>query len=39
MFNDHRTGFKVRDAQSVLDGDLDQFMWAYLQQRRRTPAA
>ena len=29
----------VADAQAVLDGDLDQFMWAYLQQRRRTPAA
>jgi len=39
MVNDHRTEIKVTDAQSVLDGDLDQFMWAYLQQRRRTPAA
>jgi peptide chain release factor 2 len=39
MVNDHRTEIKVADAQSVLDGDLDQFMWAYLQQRRRTPAA
>jgi peptide chain release factor 2 len=38
MVNDHRTGVKVTDAQAVLDGDLDQFMWAYLQQRRR-PAA
>ncbi len=39
MVNDHRTELKVSDAQGVLDGDLDQFMWAYLQQRRRTPAA
>ncbi|HET9342571.1 MAG TPA: peptide chain release factor 2 [Candidatus Eremiobacteraceae bacterium] len=36
MVNDHRTEVKVTDAQGVLDGDLDQFMWAYLQQRRRT---
>jgi peptide chain release factor 2 len=35
MVNDHRTEVKVSDAQGVLDGDLDQFMWAYLQRRRR----
>ncbi len=35
MVNDHRTEVKDSDAQGVLDGDLDQFMWAYLQQRRR----
>jgi peptide chain release factor 2 len=35
MVNDHRTEVKVSDAQGVLDGNLDQFMWAYLQQRRR----
>jgi peptide chain release factor 2 len=39
MVNDHRTEIKNTNAQGVLDGDLDQFMWAYLQQRRRTPAA
>ncbi len=39
MVNDHRTDIKVPNAQAVLDGDLDQFMWAYLQQRHRTPAA
>ncbi len=39
MVNDHRTEVKMPNAQGVLDGDLDQFMWAYLQQRRRTPAA
>ena len=38
MVNDHRTDIKVGDAQRVLDGDLDQFMWAYLQQRGRTAA-
>jgi len=37
MVNDHRTGIKLSDAQSVLNGDLDQFMWAYLQQRRLIP--
>jgi peptide chain release factor 2 len=36
MVNDHRTEVKLTDAQGVLDGDLDQFMWAYLQQRRRS---
>jgi peptide chain release factor 2 len=35
MVNDHRTEIKESNAQKVLDGDLDQFMWAYLQQRRR----
>jgi peptide chain release factor 2 len=35
MVNDHRTEVKVSDAQGVLDGNLDQFMWAYLQRRRR----
>jgi peptide chain release factor 2 len=35
MVNDHRTEVKVSDAAGVLDGDLDQFMWAYLQLRRR----
>ena len=35
MVNDHRTGVKISDAQRVLDGDLDQFMLAYLQQRRK----
>ena len=39
MVNDHRTEIKDTDAQGVLDGDLDQFMWAYLQHRRRTSAA
>jgi peptide chain release factor 2 len=37
MVNDHRTEVKISDAAGVLDGDLDPFMWAYLQQRRRAP--
>jgi peptide chain release factor 2 len=34
MVNDHRTDVKISNAQGVLDGDLDPFMLAYLQQRR-----
>jgi peptide chain release factor 2 len=34
MVNDHRSDVKITDAQGVLDGDLDPFMWAYLQGRR-----
>ncbi|MCH8938802.1 MAG: peptide chain release factor 2, partial [Gemmatimonadetes bacterium] len=30
MVNDHRTDLKVSDVQSVMDGDLDQFIHAYL---------
>ncbi len=30
MVNDHRTELKVSDVQSVMDGDLDQFIHAYL---------
>jgi peptide chain release factor 2 len=33
MVNDHRTELKVTDANAVLDGDLDQFMEAYLRHR------
>lgn len=32
MVKDHRTGVEVGNIQSVMDGDLDQFMNAYLQQ-------
>jgi peptide chain release factor 2 len=39
MVNDHRTEVKITGAQGVLDGELDPFMWAYLQQRRRTALA
>jgi len=30
MVNDHRTELKVTDVQKVMDGDLDQFIYAYL---------
>ena len=33
---DHRTGFEVGDAQRVLDGDLDGFVRAYLNQAAAT---
>lgn len=33
MVNDHRTELKVGNIQNVLDGDLDQFIEAYLRQR------
>ena len=39
MVNDHRTDLKNSNVQAVLDGELDPFMWAYLQQRRRRGAA
>jgi peptide chain release factor 2 len=35
LVKDHRTGVEVGDAQSVIDGDLDRFIDAYL---RRQPA-
>ncbi len=31
MVKDHRTGFEVGDISSVMDGDLDGFITAYLQ--------
>jgi peptide chain release factor 2 len=30
MVNDHRTELKVGDVQRVMDGDLDEFIQAYL---------
>jgi len=33
MVNDHRTELKVGDVQKVMDGDLDQFIEAYLKQQ------
>jgi peptide chain release factor 2 len=35
MVKDHRTNVEVGDASRVLDGDVDPFVWPYLQQRRR----
>jgi len=34
MVKDHRTDVSVGDAQGVLDGNIDAFVWPYLQQRR-----
>jgi peptide chain release factor 2 len=34
MANDHRTEVKRGDVQAVLDGDLDEFIYAYLRQRK-----
>jgi peptide chain release factor 2 len=36
MVNDHRTNLKVGNARAVLDGDLDEFVRAYLLQRAAT---
>ena len=35
MVKDHRTDVSVGDAQRVLDGDIDAFVWPFLQQQRR----
>lgn len=35
MVKDHRTDVSVGNAQGVLDGDIDAFIWPYLQQTRR----
>jgi peptide chain release factor 2 len=35
--NDHRTGLKVGDVDAVLDGDLEQFMEAFLLQKGKPP--
>jgi peptide chain release factor 2 len=32
MVNDHRTELKITDVQKVMDGDLDQFIHAFLKQ-------
>lgn len=39
MVNDHRTELKVGNIQAVLDGDLDQFIEAYLRLRGAKKAA
>jgi len=39
MVKDHRTNVEVGDAAGVLDGNVDPFVWPYLQQRRRFDAA
>jgi peptide chain release factor 2 len=32
MVNDHRTELKIGDVQRVMDGDLDEFIQAFLKQ-------
>ncbi|MGB7950698.1 MAG: peptide chain release factor 2 [Candidatus Binatia bacterium] len=39
MVKDHRTGVEVGNADAVLDGDIDQFIQAYLLQTSEAPAA
>ncbi|MGO0121940.1 peptide chain release factor 2 [Desulfothermobacter acidiphilus] len=38
LVKDHRTGVERRDAQAVLDGDIDAFIRAYLQMEARRHA-
>jgi peptide chain release factor 2 len=35
LVKDHRTNVEVGNVSAVIDGDIDQFIWPYLQQRRR----
>ncbi len=37
LVKDHRTSVETGNAQAVLDGEIDTFIWPYLQ-RRRAPA-
>jgi peptide chain release factor 2 len=39
MVNDHRTDLKLNDVQSVMDGDLDPFIKAFLLQEGGSPPA
>jgi len=39
LVTDHRTGLKVGNVDSVLDGDLDQFMVAMLLELAGDPSA
>lgn len=34
LVKDHRTNVETGNAQGVLDGDIDTFVWPYLQERR-----
>jgi peptide chain release factor 2 len=36
LIKDHRTGIERRDVQEVLDGDLDDFIYAFLKQSRNS---
>ena len=39
MVKDHRTNVETGNASAVLDGEIDTFVWPYLQQRRRMEPA
>src|SRR5437660_3212318 len=39
MVNDHRTELKIPDVQRVMDGDIDPFIEAYLQQLSSQPSS
>jgi peptide chain release factor 2 len=39
LAKDHRTGVEVGNVAGVLEGDVDPFIWPYLQQRRRLEPA
>lgn len=39
LVKDHRTGVETGNTQAVLDGDIDAFIWPYLQQRGRLARA
>jgi peptide chain release factor 2 len=39
LVKDHRTSVETGDAQGVLDGALDTFIWPYLQVRRTLPGS
>jgi len=34
LVKDHRTGVETGNTTAVLDGEIDTFIWPYLQQRR-----
>ncbi len=38
LVKDHRTSVETGNAQSVLDGDIDAFVWGYLQRRTTATA-
>jgi peptide chain release factor 2 len=39
LVKDHRTNVETGNAQGVLDGDIDTFVWPYLQERRKLARA
>jgi peptide chain release factor 2 len=39
LVKDHRTGVETGNTQAVLDGEIDLFIWPYLQQRGRLASA